>query len=605
MNSKKAYLLLLFLCSIVPSFGQSKYVTVTRSTSLKSGSTSKSKTILRLSETDQLLYLADCNKFYCKVDFDGNIGWVKKHLLENIPVEVIVEEEEIPMEEEAPKLEEKIPLSTEDSIVFEETNDLPVFVETTTSERFSIPWYITLLSFLMVIGLFFLLVKLYQKNQLLAKNNQQLKAKYQGIDNVEAAIQRKTNDYQRVEMTFKKSLEELKKSRAELKTKYRQATEVYHALEKENNLLRNDLEIAEYGVYEPVFNYETSGIFKLKIKEIRDLQKEQIKAGNAIGGGQHWTVDGSAAKGRAMIKKQKKLMMRAFNGECEGHIKNTKWNNVRRMEERVLKSAKDIDKMGEPHGLKLSSYYIELKLKELKLNYEHDLKRHEEKEIQRELQERIRDEEKAKRDYEKAQKEVEKEERMNEIALKRAMEKLGKANEEQKALLNAQIADLQAKLAVAGDKKRALSMAQQTKAGHVYVISNIGSFGEGVYKIGMTRRLDPLDRVKELNSASVPYNFDVHAIISSDNAPALEKELHRQFDNFRLNCVNRRREYFKVSLAEIEKVVHENYGQFEFVLEAEAKEFRESEVMRAQRNGVPREIKNEGKEFLNGEGLFD
>lgn len=128
--------------------------------------------------------------------------------------------------------------------------------------------------------------------------------------------------------------------------------------------------------------------------------------------------------------------------------------------------------------------------------------------------------------------------------------------------------------------KRALSMAQQTKSGHVYVISNIGSFGEDVYKIGMTRRLEPLDRVKELGDASVPFKFDVHAMIYSEDAPDLENELHKEFENNRVNLVNRRREYFNVSLDLIEEVVLKNNSEIEFIKVPEAGEYRESIILR-------------------------
>lgn len=101
--------------------------------------------------------------------------------------------------------------------------------------------------------------------------------------------------------------------------------------------------------------------------------------------------------------------------------------------------------------------------------------------------------------------------------------------------------------------ERAKSRAQETKQGHVYVISNIGSFGKDILKIGMTRRIIPMERVKELGDASVPFTFDVHALIESDNAPKLESTLHKIFDDKRVNKVNRRKEYFKVNISEIEE----------------------------------------------------
>ena len=193
----------------------------------------------------------------------------------------------------------------------------------------------------------------------------------------------------------------------------------------------------------------------------------------------------------------------------------------------------------------------------------------------------MREEEKARRDFEKAQKEAEKEEEMLQKAMEKAQEEISKASEEERAKYEEQLAELQEKLKEAEEKnQRAISMAQQTKSGHVYVISNIGSFGENVYKIGMTRRLEPMDRVNELGDASVPFKFDVHAMIYSENAPELENQLHKAFDRKRLNYINLRREYFDISLEEIEKVVHENHGEIQFIKDAEAKEYRESLIIK-------------------------
>ena len=138
-------------------------------------------------------------------------------------------------------------------------------------------------------------------------------------------------------------------------------------------------------------------------------------------------------------------------------------------------------------------------------------------------------------------------------------------------------------------------MAQQTKAGHIYVISNIGSLGEEVYKIGMTRRLEPYERVKELGDASVPFTFDVHAMIYSTDAPALENTLHKAFDSHRVNFVNNRKEFFRTSLEHIEKVVKNNSSNVEFYLTAEARDYRESVAIRAQRSAqkVNSDIRNE------------
>lgn len=152
-----------------------------------------------------------------------------------------------------------------------------------------------------------------------------------------------------------------------------------------------------------------------------------------------------------------------------------------------------------------------------------------------------------------------------------------KASEEEKAKFLLQLGDLRERLQTAEEKnQRAISMAQQTKAGNVYVISNVGSFGDDVYKIGMTRRLEPLDRIRELGDASVPFEFDVHALIYSDDAPGLERQLHRRFLKLQMNKVNPRKEFFKVGIADIKDAVTHLGITAKWTMAAEARQYRES-----------------------------
>jgi len=230
------------------------------------------------------------------------------------------------------------------------------------------------------------------------------------------------------------------------------------------------------------------------------------------------------------------------------------------------------------HNVSLTTELLNLKFEEMALFHEYDLKQHAEKEEQRRIRDLMHEEEKAQREFERAQREAEDEERRYQKALDKARQDIGVASEEDFKFLNEQIGVLEVKLKEAqARKERAISLAQQTKVGHIYVISNVGSFGEDIFKIGLTRRLDPLDRVRELGDASVPFHFDVHAIIYSENAPQLEYEIHRKFDDRRLNRINGRREFFKVSLSEIEEVIkqHSDAG-IQFTQIAEAREYRET-----------------------------
>ena len=188
------------------------------------------------------------------------------------------------------------------------------------------------------------------------------------------------------------------------------------------------------------------------------------------------------------------------------------------------------------------------------------------------------EEEKVRREIEKEKAKIEKEEKQFQNEIAKLMGYMQKSNEAEKQLYIDKIRELEDKLKkVEADKENVLEREQNTRAAYVYVISNIGSFGDDVYKIGMTRRLEPMDRVKELGDASVPFEFDVHAMIFSEDAPALETILHNTFKNNQVNKVNPRKEFFKVKLDDIEKVVKENFNAtVTFTKVAEAAQYRES-----------------------------
>ncbi|MGL1936695.1 MAG: DUF4041 domain-containing protein [Fibrobacterales bacterium] len=397
----------------------------------------------------------------------------------------------------------------------------------------------------------------------------------------ESIISKANLDAEQITYHAKSSLSGIEAEVNSLKYNYSNAMDVYAKLKKESDVLQDNLDISAYGIYEPHFDFDTSDRFKDEIKNVREKLKGLIKVDKAVDGGEGWTVNGSQSEGKQMVKRNKKVILRAFNGECDSFISNVSWNNIGRMEERTQKSFDAISKMGETTGLAIANNYCDLKLKELRLTHEFRLKRYEEKEEQKAIKEQMREEERARRDYEKAIADAEKEEKLLQKALKEAQKQMQAASAEERAQFEQQLKELEGKLHDAEESnKRALSMAQQTKSGHVYVISNIGSFGENMYKIGMTRRLEPLDRVHELGDASVPFKFDVHAMIYSDNAPALENQLHKLFHEKRVNLVNLRREFFNISLGEIKEEVERAHGEFEFVFDHEAVEYRESLTIR-------------------------
>lgn len=274
----------------------------------------------------------------------------------------------------------------------------------------------------------------------------------------------------------------------------------------------------------------------------------------------------------------------AFNGKVDSALAKVKHDNFGKIKQEIIDAFALVNHNGAPfRSARINQAYLDARQEELKWAVStHELRQIELAE-QREIKQQIREEEKARKEMEKVIKEAEKEERLIQKALEKARAELANANEEQRKEFEAQLADLEGKLEEAEERgQRALSMAQQTRRGHVYVISNIGSFGENVFKIGMTRRLEPLDRVKELGDASVPFSFDVHAMLYSEDAPNLEKELHRRFNRESVNKVNPRKEFFRTSLAEIKQVVDsQDTTDVHWTMKAEAAEYRESLAIEA------------------------
>ena len=411
--------------------------------------------------------------------------------------------------------------------------------------------------------------------------------RYKPIIDIESETKRQHEQLEKLISDKESEIKTIQDNLVKLNTDYQGALDTYTRLRKEISLFENKLDLIEFGVYEPIYEFEKSDEYRQEQNRIIELQKEMIKSERAAICRTNWTIDGSEAKGRASTKRYIKLTLRAFNGECESLIAKVKWNNVNQMKERIKKSFETINKIGESQTVTIQPEYLDLKLKELTLEYEYQLKKQKEKEELRAAQEALREEEKARREFEQAQKEAEKEEANYQKALDKARKEMEQATGDKHDKLLAQIQKLEQELQEAHERKeRALSMAQQTKRGHVYIISNIGSFGEQVYKIGMTRRLEPEDRVKELGDASVPFQFDIHAMIYSEDAPNLENELHKAFTNRKVNMLNYRKEFFKVTLDEIEQKVKEIGRETEFIRIPEAMEYRETIAILSKLNST-------------------
>ncbi|AVV82499.1 DUF4041 domain-containing protein [Shewanella putrefaciens] len=338
-------------------------------------------------------------------------------------------------------------------------------------------------------------------------------------------------------------------------------------------------EYTAHGHFEmPQYLYETSTRYAEEIKDVRQQQKDMIRDKTAVTFPDITLISNDKSFNKKILNGQVKLMLTAFNIECDMLIGKVSPSSFGRTLERIEKIANTLEMSVATLECGFNIDYIELKFEECKLQYQFTLKKQEEIAEQQLIKEQIREEQRAIKEFEKAIADAEKEEKMYRNLLEKAQQELAKATEQERSEMEQKIAILEQQLADAEAKEaRAKSMAEQTRKGHVYVISNIGSFGEDVYKIGLTRRLEPLDRVKELGDASVPFPFDVHAMIYTDDAPALETALHREFHTQRVNAVNLRKEFFSVDLEDIKDAVEKLAGvDADFKMTALAEDYYES-----------------------------
>lgn len=285
-----------------------------------------------------------------------------------------------------------------------------------------------------------------------------------------------------------------------------------------------------------------------------------------------------------MVNDMIKLVLRAFNNECDASIIKVKFNNIESCEKRIEKSYEALNKLGKIMQVNISNRYKKLKYEELYLAHEYQVKKQDEKEEQKRLREQLREEAKLAKEIELARKSIYKEQtHYNNALSKLELQLSNTSTEEEKIELQKKIEEIKDKLNEIEKNLKDIDYREANKrAGYVYIISNIGSFGKNIYKIGMTRRLEPLERVHELSDASVPFNFDVHAMIFCNDAPSLENELHKAFEDKKVNMINTRREFFNVTLEEIESVVKSSHDKtVEFTKLASAEQYRQTLKMKA------------------------
>jgi len=362
------------------------------------------------------------------------------------------------------------------------------------------------------------------------------------------------------------------------------------------SLKTDDIHLLEVGYYEAGYEFEDLPAYETALLRIREEQKQTLRIDGSEGDrsaaafcSETIRFNESVSQGRSMIKKILKLMLRAFNGECDSYIARVNYKNISAMEKRIETSHEQINRLVESWYCSISNRYIENRIEELRLSYSYEEAKQKEKEEQALIREQMREEEKAIREIEKAREQAENDKAKYADMLEKAKAEAERATDQDKQKLNEKIIKLEALLVEAEAKRqRAISRAQMTRSGYVYVISNVGSFGEHVYKIGMTRRDRPLDRVRELGDASVPFPFDVHALIPTNDAPSLENTLHKRFNMRRVNFENIKKEFFRVTINEIRDELHKIHqeegieAELRLTLVAEAKQYRLSEAKRRE-----------------------
>lgn len=306
------------------------------------------------------------------------------------------------------------------------------------------------------------------------------------------------------------------------------------------------------------------------------------------------------------LKTAIEFIVDAFNGKVDSILSKSKKDNYGTLEQQIKDAFALVNHNGAAfRNTRIKPEYLAARLEELRWAAAVMAVREREREEQRAIREQIREEERARREIERALKDAAKEEEAIARAMEKMRQQIERAKDDQRQKYEAELELMQQRLQEAEARsQRALSMAQQTKAGHVYVISNIGSFGENVFKVGMTRRLEPLDRVRELGDASVPFAFDVHAMMWSEDAPALERALHIEFAQAQMNKVNPRKEFFRVGLAQLRAAVEGRGIEASWTMAADAAEYRETLVIEqgmAQSDALAKDWLRRQTDFENHE----
>jgi hypothetical protein len=378
---------------------------------------------------------------------------------------------------------------------------------------------------------------------------------------------------------LKSNEDELKSDILKIRAEIKQSKEELASKKDEILSIDEQIMLESFALYKPHFNFENSYEYKLKLEAIREEEKKMIKDDTAVFAPVDFYMNNSKSEGKKIINSLKKLLIRAFNNECDYCVDNVKFNNIEQSEKRISSSFDTLNSLGEITQVSITNEYKKLKFDELHIAFEYQRKKQEEKEDQVRLREELREQQKLEREIEAAREKIAKERKHYTQVIDDLTQRISQSTNEQDTRdLGEMLSKWQNKCDSLNEEEKLVDYREQNaKAGYIYVISNIGAFGKNVFKIGMTRRLEPTDRIYELGDASVPFPFDTHALIFSDNAPELEAKIHQHFHKKRLNKINNRREFFNADIDELEMFIRENYDKVvDFVKNPSADQYRES-----------------------------
>lgn len=392
--------------------------------------------------------------------------------------------------------------------------------------------------------------------------NQQLRAHLQRLDQVVSELgvldvvarQQRIDALQQTEDSLQRHVAELQQQVSDL--------------DQQVIVNRDRLILEEVGLFDYEHPAEASATLATQLEVVRSQVRQTNKIGSAITATSNFTFNNSRSKGQTFVNQMSRIMLRAYNAEAENAVKTVRAGNLASAQKRLSTAREQIAKQGRMIDLSVTDAYHALRLKELELAARHEQAKASERELERERRAELREQRALEAEIKREKERLEKERThyLNSIQRLRDSGDADAAN-----ALQAELDRIDAEIAEADYR------AANIRAGYVYVISNIGAFGEGVVKIGMTRRLDPLDRIRELGDASVPFNFDVHALFFSEDAVSIEAMLHREFAEHRLNKINARREFFRVRPQQVlDALVEHKVSVLEFNTHAAAEDYRMS-----------------------------